>query len=135
MSVSVSVTVSVSVSGVCRVCVTCVSVVCQPCVAVWEEGEEEEADRSALGQLIFEGYVSALAPVMANNVAQQRVFTDNFTRMGRFCYRVLLKIQVLAMCHGTACCKYQYLLTRGKLVFHFYTDKWVCVTERVTVMS
>ena len=57
-------------SGVCRVCVTCVSVVCQPCVAVWEEGEEEEeADRNALCQLIFEGYVSARAPVMANNVA------------------------------------------------------------------
>ena len=78
-------------SGVCRVCVTCVSVVCQPCVAVWEEGEEEDADRNALCQLIFEGYVSARAPVMANNVAQQRFFTDSFTRMGRFCYRVLLK--------------------------------------------
>ena len=59
------------VSGMCRVCVTCVSVVCQPCVAAWEEGEEEDADRTALSQLIFEGYVSALAPVMANNVAQQ----------------------------------------------------------------
>ena len=80
-------------SGVCRVCVTCVSVVCQPCVAVWEEGEEEEADRNALRQLIFEGYVSARAPVMANNVAQQRCFTDSFTRMGRFCYRVLLKLK------------------------------------------
>ena len=90
MSVSVSVSVTVSVS-VCRVCVTCVSVVCQPCVAVWEEGEEEEADRNALCQLIFEGYVSARAPVMANNVAQQRFFTDSFTRMGRFSYRVLLK--------------------------------------------
>ena len=81
------------VSGVCRVCVTCVSVVCQPFVAVWEEGEEEEADRNALCQLIFEGYVSARAPVMANNVAQQRFFTDSFTRMGRFCYRVLLKFK------------------------------------------
>ena len=87
VSVSVSVTVSVSVSCVCRVCVTCVSVVCRPCVAVWERGEEEEADRNALCQ----GYVSARAPVMANNVAQQRLFTVSFTRIGRFCYRVLLK--------------------------------------------
>ena len=98
-------------SGVCRVCVTCVSVVCQPCVAVWEEGEEEEADRNALCQLIFEGYVSARAPVMANNVAQQRFFTDCFTRMGRFVLG-FAEIQVLAMCHGTACSKSQYFLTR-----------------------
>ena len=82
-------------SGVCRVCVTCVSVICRPCVAVWEEGEEEEeeADRNALCQLIFEGYVSARAPVMANNVAQQRCFTDSVTRMGSFCYRVFLKFK------------------------------------------
>ena len=93
MSVSVCVCDCVCVgyvSGMCRGCVTCVSVVCQPCVAVWEEGEEEDADRNALCQLIFEGYVSARAPVMANNVAQQRLFTDSFTRMGRFCYRILL---------------------------------------------
>ena len=90
VSVAVTVCVCVCVSGVCRVCVTCVSVACQPCAAVWEEGEED-ADRNALCQLIFEGYVSARAPVMANNVAQQRVFTDSFTRMGRFSYRVLLK--------------------------------------------
>ena len=89
--VSVSVTVRVCVSGVCRVCITCVSVVCQPCVAVWEEGEQEEADRNALCRAMFDGYVSARAPVMANHVAQQLFFTDSFTRMGRFCYRVLLK--------------------------------------------
>ena len=85
--------VYVRVSGVCRVCVTCVSGVCQPCVAVWEEGEEEEAERNALCQLIFEGYVSARASVMANNVAQQRFSTDSFTRTGRFCYRVSLKFK------------------------------------------
>ena len=52
MSVSVSDCVCVGyVSGMCRGCVTCVSVVCQPCVAVWEEGEEEDADRNALCQV------------------------------------------------------------------------------------
>ena len=74
-------------SGVCHVCVGCLSAMCR----VWEEAEEEDADRNALCQLIFEGYVSARAPVMANNVAQQRFFTDSFTRMGRISYRVLLE--------------------------------------------
>ena len=83
MSVSVSVSVTVSVS-VCRVCVTCVSVVCRPCLAVWERGEKQEADRNALCQLILEGYVSARAPVMADNVAHQRLFIDSFTRWADF---------------------------------------------------
>ena len=91
VSVSVSVTVCVCVSGVCRVCVTCVSVVCQPCVDVWEEGGEEEADRNALCRAMFDGYVSARAPVMANHVAKQVFFTDSFTRMDKVCYRFSLK--------------------------------------------
>ena len=64
-----------------------------PCPAgVVEEEGEEDADRNALCQLIFEGYVSARAPVVANNVAQQRCVTyRQFHTDGQIFLSFLLK--------------------------------------------
>ena len=108
------------VSGVCHVCVGCLSAMCR-CMG---RGRGGGCRQECIVSVDFWGVCVSTGARDGKQRCATTIFRRQFHTEGQILLTCFAKTQVVAMCHGTACSKYQYFWHAEYGFFIFTPISW-----------